>query len=240
MHPLIGLPTATYVSTTNGLTYYRSYARIVQAIVHAGGLPILIPVDLPDDEIREMYQRVSGILIPGGGDLDPMIYGAERHPATQEADDARDHTELVLARWAVEDDKALLGICRGHQVINVALGGTLVQDIPSELHSDIRHDTKNDPDGRVARVHDVRIQPSSRLAQILGGTLYTVNSLHHQSVDAPAPGTVITALAPDEVVEALEIPDKRFAISVQWHPEDLYLNDAAMRRLFEAFVAAAR
>jgi putative glutamine amidotransferase len=229
-----------YTRPDNNLHYYSAYSRIVTAIVHAGGIPVLIPTNLPSEETRALYERVDGVLLPGGGDVDPKYYGEERHPATQMPDDSRDQTELTLVRWTVDDDKALLGICRGHQVINVALGGTLIQDIPSELDTETTHDMLNAPAERVARVHEVAVQPHSRLADILETTAVKVNSLHHQSVEKPAPGVNVTATSPDGVIEALEVPGKRFAVSVQWHPEDLYIDDAAMKRLFDAFVSAAR
>jgi putative glutamine amidotransferase len=238
MSQLIGLPVATNVSPVNGLTYYAPYANIVRSIVAAGGVPILIPVDMPDEHTRALYTQCQGVLVPGGGDIDPKYFNEAPHPATQTPDLARDHTEINLIRWAVEDDKPLFGICRGHQVINVALGGSLIQDIPSQVQTEIVHNQQNVPAGRVARVHDVQVHPETHLARILQGTHFTVNSLHHQAINQPAPNVVLTAFSPDEVIEGLEIPGKRFALSVQWHPEDLAADDPAMRRLFEAFIAA--
>ncbi len=240
LHPLIGLPAAKYTRADNELYYYFIYNRIVSAVVEAGGIPVLLPTDMPEEATRALYERVDGILLPGGGDVDPRFYGEERHPATQTPDLSRDMLELNLVRWAVDDDVPLMGICRGNQVINVALGGTLVQDIPSEVETEITHDIPNRPEGRVKRAHTVEVQPESRLANILQGTEFKVNSLHHQSVEQPAPGLQVAALSSDGVVEALEVPNKRFAVSVQWHPEDMYMDDAAMKRLFEAFVDAAR
>jgi putative glutamine amidotransferase len=240
LHPLIGLPAAKYSRSDNGLYYYFIYHRIIAAIVEAGGIPVVLPTDMPENATRALYESVDGVLLPGGGDVDPKFYGAEVHPATQKPDLSRDELELNLVRWAVNDDLPLMGICRGNQVINVALGGTLVQDIPSEVETEIVHDTANVPEGRVLRVHSVRVEPDSRLAGILQGSEFKVNSLHHQSVECPAPGLTVTALSPDEVVEALEMPNKRFVVSVQWHPEDMYMDDGAMKRLFEAFIDAAR
>jgi len=158
------------------------------------------------------------------------------NPLTDSIDDARDHVEVELTRWAVGDDIPVFGICRGHQVVNVALGGTLIQDVPSLIGTDITHNTTV---SRISRPHEVNIDPSSRLANILGTTIIAVNSLHHQSVAVAAPDTCVTAYSPDGVVEALEMPHKKFVLSVQWHPEDLYRDDPAMKRLFKAFVEAA-
>lgn len=239
MQPLIGITTARYKSPATGWMYNRAYAACIQAIADAGGLPILIPVSVNDDVLRSIYARVDGVLLPGGGDVDPVIYKAAKHPKTGEADDARDHAEIAVAQWAVEQDLPLLGICRGHQVLNVALGGTLVQDIPAQIGTSVIHDFPEDvPRGNPA--HVVEIDPSSRLASVLGTTSPTVNSMHHQSVETIAPGACVTAYAPDGVVEALEVPDKNFILSVQWHPEDMYPQDEVMQRLFRAFVEAAR
>lgn len=238
MRPLIGI-TAADVIGERGKLYHRAYALNAQAIADAGGLPVYIPPGLDEATLRELYERLDAVLLPGGPDLDPSYYGQERHPETKIIDDARDALEVTLARWTVEDDRPLFGICRGHQVMNVAFGGTLVQDIPSQVSTDLQHDTPMDQP-RTLRLHDVQIDPQSRLASILGTTQVSVNSLHHQSVDQPAPGVALTAFSPDGVVEALEIPEKRFVLSVQWHPEDLYGDDVMMRRLFESFVQAAR
>ncbi len=237
MRPLIGITSADF--DDHGRPYHRGYARNAWAIADAGGLPVYIPTGLAEDVLRDLYERVDAVLLPGGPDVDPVYYGEERHPETKIIDDARDSLELTLARWTYADDRPLFGICRGHQVMNVAFGGTLVQDIPSEVKTDLRHDT---PDGlpRTTIEHSVELAPDSRLASILGTTKVGVNSLHHQAVERPAPGVLITGYSPDGVVEALEAPDKQFVLSVQWHPEDLYTGDDSMKRLFESFVEAAR
>lgn len=237
MRPLIGITTAE--TEESGKPYHRSYARNAWAIADAGGLPVYIPTGLAEDALREIYERLDAVLLPGGPDVDPEYYGAARHPETKIIDDARDTLELALARWTLADDRPLFGICRGHQVMNVAFGGTLIQDIPSEVETDLPHETPGTLPRATIR-HDVSIAPESRLASILGTTRVGVNSLHHQSVERPAPGVLVTGYSPDGIVEALEVPDKRFVLSVQWHPEDLYPNDEGMKRLFESFVEAAR
>lgn len=236
--PLIGISSSSIIDQF-GKEYNRAYARNAKAVASAGGLPIYIPTGLDESTLRAIYDRVDAVLIPGGPDVDPSVYGQERHPLTVQIDHPRDELELTLARWSVADDRPLFGICRGHQVINVALGGTLVQDIPSQTGTPLTHD-QEDGLPRNNRLHDVTIDSASRLASILGTTQLSVNSLHHQSVQKPAPGALVTAHAPDGIVEALEIPDKRFALSVQWHPEDLYEGDAMQQALFTSFVEAAR
>ncbi|MBE2184119.1 MAG: gamma-glutamyl-gamma-aminobutyrate hydrolase family protein [Anaerolineae bacterium] len=237
IRPLIGITTASV--NLQGKIYHRAYAPISLATAAAGGLPVLIPCGLDDETLHAIYETLDAVLLPGGPDVDPAHYGQKRHPQLGNIDNSRDALELTLTRWAVDDDLPVFGICRGHQVLNVALGGTLVQDIPSQVETDLPHDI---PDNlpRSTRIHDITIDPESRLAEILGGTRFQVNSLHHQSVQDPAPGAAMTAYSPDGIVEALEMPDKSFVLSVQWHPEDLYGDDESMNRLFTAFVQAAR
>jgi putative glutamine amidotransferase len=236
--PLIGITTASNIIATGAL-YNQAYTGNIMAIEAAGGLPVLIPIRVQVETLRALYERVDAILLPGGRDINPQRYHATPHPATHVPDDSRDEAEITLARWAVEDDRPLLGICRGHQLLNVALGGTLIQDVATETATSITHDTPRDlPRNFVA--HEVTIHPESRLAGILATTRVGANSLHHQAVKEAAPGTCITAQAPDGIIEGLELPDRRFALSVQWHPEDMYPIDDSARNLFAAFVEAAR
>jgi putative glutamine amidotransferase len=238
LQPFIGITTGIRFSD-EGWRYYGAYAPNVLALERAGALPVLIPCGLQEATLRAIYQRLDAVLIPGGGDVDPRHYGAEKHPLTDRIDPERDDTELTVTRWAVEDDLPLFGICRGHQVMNVALGGTLVQDIPSQIDTPITHYVSKELP-RSAQGHEVSIHSTSRLAKIIGSTTVAVNSYHHQSVERPAPAAHVTAHAPDGIVEAMEVPDRRFVLSVQWHPEDMVGDDEAMQRLFDAFVDAAR
>ena len=235
--PLIGITAASL--SINGKPYHRGYAPNTMAIAAAGGLPVYVPPGLDDETLRKLYTRLDGLLLPGGPDVRPDLYGQDQHPATQTIDDPRDALEITLAQWAYDDDLPVFGICRGHQVLNVALGGTLVQDIPSMVDGNLSHDIADDTP-RSTRMHDVTIDAGSKLSGILGTTHAAVNSIHHQSVMQVAPVARVTAQAPDGVVEALEVPGKPFMLSVQWHPEDLYSDDPVMARLFEEFVAAAR
>lgn len=238
MQPLIGITSAYWVSP-DGWGYNRMYHPIAMGVARAGGLPVLIPTGLDEESLRALYSRIDGLLLPGGPDVDPAHFGEERHPNLGSIDPPRDALELPLARWAVADDLPVFGICRGHQVLNVALGGTLVQDIPSEIETDLHHDQPNS-EPRSKRLHDIAISPGSHLARVMGDTQIAVNSLHHQSVEQPAPGLNVSAYSPDGIIEALEMPDKLFVLSVQWHPEDLAHDDNANQHLFDAFVEAAR
>jgi putative glutamine amidotransferase len=213
----------------------RQYVGAVQA---AGGLPVVIPPTLDEDELHELFARLDGLLLPGGGDIDPANFHEPMHPATKEISADRDHAELALARWALAKDKPVLAICRGIQVMNVSAGGTLVQDIPSQIPNALPHRYSGDtPRDFIA--HTVRVDAGTRLASILGTTEIATNSWHHQSCKEPGRGIVYTAWSPDGVVEAAEMLGHRFAVAVQWHPEEMFHNRADMLALFRALVEAA-
>jgi len=211
----------------------------VQALQRAGAAPFLIP-HMPDaGALRALFARLDGLLLPGGGDVDPAQYGESRHDKCGEPSAARDGTELNLARWAVEAGLPLLAICRGIQVLNVALGGTLYQDIEAQVPGAGRHDWHG-AQARTLTPHDVTLMPGSRIAALSGLHTMPVNSLHHQAIKDLAPGLLATAHAPDGLVEAIELPDHPFALAVQWHPEELAPMDPRAQRLFDALAAAAR
>lgn len=239
--PLIGITTATSKSETSGIVTLAAYERNVHAVERAGGLPVLVPCTLSEESLRALYERLDGILLPGGGDLLPEYWGESPHPKANGFDANRDRTEMILTRWAVADDLPIMGICRGHQVFNVALGGALIQDIDSQYENalKLKHDNFF-PSERDLRTHNITVEPQSRLADLLGVLQISVNSLHHQAVRQAPQGVQVTALSPDGIIEATEIPDKRFALTVQWHPEDLQEGDDRMFNLFRAFVQAAR
>lgn len=238
--PLIGITAYDYIMPKNNSRYDVSYGQNAAVVEQAGGLPVLIPSHCSPETLRAIYERLDGVLLPGGGDIDPRHYQQEAQGDVLKAvNPARDAMELALAQWAVEDDLPLLGICRGIQVMNVALGGTLVQDIPSQLRTDLQHDLNTKEHPRSTRLHPVTITGESRIGAILGRGDVEVNSLHHQAIDKLAPGAVATSYSPDGIVESLELPDKHFALAVQWHPEDLQ-DDERMRKLYQEFVDAAR
>lgn len=240
MRPLIGITAYSRIREGYGWLYNVSYSKNSRAIEQAGGLPVLIPADVSQETLRGLYDRLDGVLLPGGGDIAPTAYHApEKHKTVSGVDTQRDVSELLMTRWAINDDLPVFGICRGIQVMNVALGGTLIQDIPTHINTDLTHDIpKSQP--RSTLLHDVTIESGTRLADILGETTVTVNSLHHQALQDLASGFEITATAPDGIIEAIEMPDKTFVLAVQWHPEDIYEDDVRMMRLFESFVESAR
>jgi putative glutamine amidotransferase len=192
------------------------------------------------DRLPDALAGCDGVLLTGGADVDPVQYGeAERHPSVELAP-ARDDYELALAREALSRDLPLLAICRGAQVLNVAAGGTLIQDIPSQHPTTLAH-TLEQP---TAIAHNVHVVPDTCLAVLVAppgaaDRPLAVNSRHHQSVKDPAPGFIVSATAPDGVVEAIEKPDARFCLGVQWHPENFW-QTGEFASLFDALVAAAR
>jgi putative glutamine amidotransferase len=238
LRPLIGITAYTRSWVEKGWDYDVSYASNATAIEAAGGLPVLIPAKVSMETLRAIYERLDGMLLPGGGDIDPNIYHAEKHKTTGGIDNDRDRTEIALTQWAYEDDLPTFGICRGIQVMNVALGGTLVQDIPSLVETELRHDTTNEPRAQI--LHNVKLAKDSVLAKIVGTNLIDVNSLHHQSIGVASPKVRVTGHAPDGVVESIEVPNKDFILAVQWHPEDLIDNDERMLNIFKVFIEKAR
>ncbi len=238
--PLIGITAYPYIMPGHGWDYDICYRANALAVERAGGLPVLIPAALKPETLRALFDRVDAVLLPGGGDVNPDRYHEAPHPTIGGVNDIRDTAETLFTQWSVEDKRPILGICRGMQIMNVALGGSLIQDIPSEVTTTLVHDVE-DGIPRSTIMHEVAITDDSHLAQILGTSLVQVNSLHHQAVDMPSSLVRITAKAPDGVPEAMEIPNHPFAMAVQWHPEDM-LNggDGRMQRLFDAFVQAVR
>lgn len=235
--PLIGLTTALRQDSP-GIMSAGIRRTYVQAVLDAGGLPVLIP-PAPEDVLRETFFRLDGLLLPGGGDVAPAHYGEPPHPKLGAVEPERDELELALCRLALAGDKPLLAICRGIQVMNVATGGTLYQDIPSQHQTAIGHAS----DLSLARnyiAHNVLIEPGSHLANLVGSEPLAVNSWHHQALKDIGRGLVVTGRAPDGIVEAVEASGHRFAVGVQFHPEDLYPTSARVQQLFRGFVLACQ
>jgi putative glutamine amidotransferase len=233
---LIGL---TINDTLNnaGNPYVTVSTHYIDAILQAGGTPLLIPNQLPESGWLEVFNRLDGILFTGGGDIATQIFNGVDHPAVDEVNPLRDALEIALVRQAAHEQKPFLGICRGLQVVNVALGGTLYTHIADQHPAAIKHDwhagfPRNHP------AHPVRIEEGSRMAEVFGEPLLQVNSLHHQGIKDLAPSLKAVGLTADGLVEAVELPNHRFGLAVQFHPEWLTEHEFA-RRLFRAFVAAA-
>jgi putative glutamine amidotransferase len=212
----------------------RLNSAYIKALEIAGVVPLIVPPLSDEDSAKAILSRVDGLLLTGGEDVEPALYRQPRHERCGPANPARDATEISLVHAARDLKKPLLAICRGPQLLNVALGGTLFQDIPSEVGGALEHNAK---DERSSRVHPVEIEPGSRLAGSVAATSLSVNSLHHQSVRDVAPGLRISARAPDGVVEGLETPDDDWwVLAVQWHPEEMTDSPGSPDRgIFRAF-----
>ncbi len=239
MKPIIGCTTYTRpFSAQSTLQMYGTPTTYVEAIQAAGGIPMLIPLGLSQKDLAAIFARIDGLLLPGGGDVSPDVYRGKMHDKVSRIDEKRDKTELWLAQKAVAEQKPTLAICRGHQVLNVALGGTLWEDVADLLPGAIRHDFfKTFPRDYLA--HSVSVAEDSLLARLVGTQETAVNSLHHQGIRDLAPELVATAVAPDGLVEAVEIPSHPFALGVQWHPENLIKQDEKMLSIFKGFIQAA-
>lgn len=236
MHsPRILIPTPIQDSEKRRFALGKNY---VKSLVACGAIPILLPTVVAPEDWREVYESVDGVLLSGGGDVDPALFGEPAHEKTYGVDRERDAMEVVLARWALQDDKPLFAICRGIQVVNVALGGSLIQDLPSQWKSAVPHDGTAHGFERHEVAHSVCIEPGTHIAQIVGSGELGVNSFHHQALKDVAEGLVVTSRSPDGVVESVEFPGKRHYIGVQWHPEEMAAGREDMMRLFRTFVEA--
>lgn len=222
-----------YALYGQGLVYVRSVAL-------AGGAPVLIPLGLQESAWRSIYDRLDGLLFPGGVDVAPARYGQAPRPELGRVDEALDEAEWVLAQWALSEQLPVLGICRGVQLINAAAGGTLYQDLPTQMPGALQHACSAPEYPREHRAHVVHLAPQSRTAAAMQAVDCMVNSRHHQAIQDVAPGFVVTAWADDGVIEGIEHREAPFIVGVQWHPESLAESDPQMLSLFQALVAASR
>jgi putative glutamine amidotransferase len=241
--PVIGITTQTLEAIPDQLPRcWIMSQRYVNVLAASGAIPWVIPL-LEGNEatLRKIYDRLDGLFLPGGVDIDPEAYGEPRTSLCGRIDPARDWAELLLVRWALADKKPVLAVCRGAQLVNVAVGGSLYQDVGAQHPDAIKHD--HFPIGGRRRdelAHEVRLSHGSRLQRLLGVESLAVNSMHHQGIDRLAPGLVPVATSPDGLIEGVETSNGHFMIGVQWHPEDLLDVDPRMQRLFAAFIDAAR
>ncbi|NPV30347.1 MAG: gamma-glutamyl-gamma-aminobutyrate hydrolase family protein [Firmicutes bacterium] len=230
--PLIGITTAHNLQED----YFFCRGQYIEGIEREGGSPLLLPPVRDEALIKAYAELIDGLLLSGGGDLHPLYFGEEPHWKLGEVSPERDHFEVRLIQEILATGKPVLGICRGIQVLNAALGGTLYQDLQSQLPHSLQHQQEAP---RRHPTHKIRVLENSRLARVLGTTELRVNSLHHQAVKDVAPGVQAVAWAEDGVIEGIEAPDYSFLVGVQWHPEALRETDKASAALFRALIEAA-
>lgn len=243
--PIIGIPTQT-LHAIDGIpeglpASWVMNQRYYHAAIWGGGVPVMIPlIDDDLETLRCIYDRLDGVLLAGGVDVNPANFGEDRHPRLGRIDPARDTVELQLAQWALDDGKPLLGLCRGLQVINVALGGSLHQDLEAQFPNSIKHDyfpTAGFDRDHLA--HEVEINSGSRLAAVFDAHRVQVNSMHHQGIRDLGHDLLATAHAPDGLIEGIELGPAQFVVGVQWHPEVLDGKDPRTVKLFQDFATAA-
>jgi putative glutamine amidotransferase len=236
LKPLIGIPTRT--QDEGDVKRYAGFATYTRAVDLAGGAPVMIPLGLNDETLHEIFSRLDGLLLSGGYDIHPREYGEALEPYCGKIDSERDRIELLITRWALAERMPIFAICRGIQTLNIAGGGSLYQDIATQLEGKLTHPHINgNPFDYIA--HTIEINPGSRLAHALGTTNHPVNSLHHQGLKQVAAGFHIVARAPDGIIEGIEPDDpERFVLAVQFHPEGMIDSDPRMIDLFKAFVNA--
>jgi putative glutamine amidotransferase len=233
--PLIGV-TPAYNADKDKLQISRGY---IDGINTAGGLAVLMPLAFDDGIICGLLQTCDGVLLSGGADIDAYLYGEANLKANGEISPHRDKMELAVARKAIELKKPVFGICRGIQILNVALGGTLYQDINSQIRGrELLKHWQEAPDWYP--VHEVKVNRGSFVWDCYGSENIRVNSFHHQAVKEPGDGLEITAVSPDGVVEAVEYKGGAFAVGVQWHPELMWREDKGCMKLFQEFVKEAK
>jgi putative glutamine amidotransferase len=233
----VGIP---YRTKKEELSHKRdSYEKYLTAVKCAGAEPVEISLGLTPDELLDLARTLDAVVLPGSpSDVEPSLFHAARHPKTAEPDAARERTDFALLDHAIAEQKPVLAICYGVQSLNVFLGGPLVQDIPSEIHTKIQH-AWTGHEGPEPH-HEVTLEASSRLAQIAGANQARVNSSHHQSVLRPGRDLRVVAHAPDGVIEAVEwTGDTNWIVGVQWHPERMVAADELSQSLFRELAAAA-
>ena len=245
MRPLIGVPTQT-LQAIDGIPSELPHSwvmnhRYFTALTFVGAAPVMVPLLAQDEAtLRSIYERLDGVFLAGGVDIDPSSYKEDKLDVCGRTDPDRDNVELMLTRWAIEEGKPVLGVCRGMQVINVACGGSLLQDVANASERFVKHDYF--PTQGFARdhlAHAAMVSPGSYLQRVYGGGPIEVNSMHHQGIAQLGDGLAATIHAPDELIEGIEGTGDNFLVGVQWHPEMLIERDVGTRRLFQEFRDAA-
>jgi putative glutamine amidotransferase len=243
--PLIGVPTQTLQAIEvipKGLPHsWVMNHRYFVALTLVEAAPIMVPLLAQDEAtLRTIYERLDGVFLAGGVDVDPSTYREDKLDVCGNTDPDRDSVEIMFTKWAIEEGKPVLGVCRGMQVINVACGGSLVQDVENESERFLKHDYyPTQGFERDYLAHDAMVTPDSYLHTVYGGPTIKVNSMHHQAIRKLGDGLAATVHAPDGLIEGVEGVEDNFLVGVQWHPEMLIERDAGTRRLFTEFKDAA-
>ncbi|MDD6189547.1 MAG: gamma-glutamyl-gamma-aminobutyrate hydrolase family protein [Clostridiales bacterium] len=216
---------------------YRIRPEYMDAVSCAGGIPVMLHPSEDEAVLNQLIESCDGFIFSGGQDIEPAFYGEEKLDFCEECMAERDSYEIKFLKLVLDCNKPVLGICRGIQVFNVLLGGSLYQDVPSQLGAAVKH--RAGVVGETA-MHRVAVCENTPLSRLTGDSVINVNSFHHQAIKMPAPGLKIMAKAEDGVIEAVYLPEKSFAMAVQWHPERMYKSDKDALALFEALVEAAK
>lgn len=238
--PVIGISGSILVMENGRFPgYRRSYVNedYVKSVIEAGGIPLIIPVSTDQEILASYFSIIDGLVLSGGHDVDPLQYGEQPLQKLGQTLSERDVFDKALVENALKANMPVLGICRGHQVLNVALGGSLYQDLDYIPNCSIKHDQFRDPS---MPTHEIEVAEGSRLREILGSNRVLTNSFHHLAIKDMGQGLVVNAKADDGVIEGVEHPDYKFVVGVQWHPEMMALSDDKMMNLFKAVVEAAK
>ncbi|GIN87218.1 gamma-glutamyl hydrolase [Heyndrickxia sporothermodurans] len=231
MKPIIGITSNVEFDLKHSLV--NDY---IQAVINAGGIPIIIPVGI-DSDVSQIVEKIDGLVLSGGGDIDPTLFGEEPHQKLGAISPGRDSLEIALIHRFLEANKPVLAICRGIQILSIATGGDMFQDIYSQSNLELLQHSQNAT--RYHFSHYVKVESNSLLADIAGQTEFKVNSFHHQAVRNVVKPLVVTARASDGVIEAIESSEHNFVLGLQWHPEPLALNeDHISKAIFQRFVQA--
>lgn len=236
MRPLIGIPCQADYREGSGRPIYCNNRTYIHAIENAGGVPVLIPMLNDLSLLESLLTRLDGLLFSGGVDMNSCHYNEEAHPHLGEFDQRLDEFELFLVHWALQARMPIVGVCRGMQLLNVALGGSLYQDLETQYPEVMVHCRRELP--RNTLIHSVHVTAGSQMEQVLGTNEIWINSIHHQAVKEPGQGVRISGHSEDGVAELLEMADYPFVLGIQGHPEELYTNETLCAKLFSAFVEA--
>lgn len=236
MRPLIGIPCQADYREGSGRPIYCNNRTYIHAVENAGGVPVLIPMLNELHLLETLLVRLDGFLFSGGVDIDACQYNEEAHPQLGEVDQRLDELELFLVRWGLQAGVPILGVCRGMQLLNVALGGSLYQDLDAQYPDGMVHCRRELP--RNTLIHSVHVTEGSQMERVLGTNEIWINSLHHQAIKVQGRGVRISGRAEDGVAELLEVVDYPFVLGIQGHPEELYSSEPLCAKLFSAFVEA--